>query len=148
MCFLGSQLHIARALAEACPDTALVLDHCGVPDIAGGDFDQWAAALTSLAGLPNVTVKLSGLTAYCAPGTATAQTLRPWVEHVLASFGPERMLWGGDWPVVNLGSGLPRWIDMTRDLLSELSADEQAGIGYRTAQRVYRLPPDEALNRV
>lgn len=140
MCFLGRQLPVARELAEACPDTALVLDHCGVPDIAGGAFEAWAEGIAALARLPNVSVKLSGITAYCAPGTATAATLRPWVEHVLACFGPDRMLWGGDWPVVNLGSGLPEWIAITRELLAGLSADEQAAIGHRTARRVYRLP--------
>jgi predicted TIM-barrel fold metal-dependent hydrolase len=139
MCFLARQLGLALDLARACDDQILVLDHCGVPDIAGGGFDAWAAGITALAALPHVMCKLSGITAYCAPGMASADVLRPWVDHVLASFGAGRVLWGGDWPVVNLGAGLPAWIDMTRVLLAGLSQTEQFAVAQGTARRVYRL---------
>jgi predicted TIM-barrel fold metal-dependent hydrolase len=140
VCVLARQLPLAQALAESCPDTVMVLNHCGVPDIAGGAFDDWAAGIAALARLENVHVKLSGLTAYCAPGKWDAQVLRPWVDHVLQSFGPERMVWGGDWPVVDLGSGLPAWIDLSRELLSGLSSAEAAAIAGGNAHRLYRLP--------
>ena len=139
LCFLARQLPIARALAVACDDQVLVLDHCGVPDIAGGGFDDWARGITALAALPHVQCKLSGISRYCAPGTASVALLQPWVDHVIARFGPDRVLWGGDWPVVNLGAGLPGWIDMTRALLAGLSTAEQAEIGQGTARRVYGL---------
>ena len=139
LCFLARQLPIARALAMACDNQVLVLDHCGVPDIAGGAFDDWAQGITAIAALPHVHCKLSGITRYCAPGTASVAVLQPWVDHVIASFKPERILWGGDWPVVNLGAGLPAWIDMTRELLAGLSGSEQAAIGQGTARRVYGL---------
>ncbi len=140
MCFLARQLPIAKALAMACDDQVLVLDHCGVPDIAAGEFDSWAADITAIAALPHVNCKLSGISRYCAPGTASVPVLQPWVDHVIANFGPDRILWGGDWPVVNLGAGLPGWIEMTRALLSRLSPAEQAAIGSGTARRVYQLP--------
>ena len=140
LCFLARQLGIAKALAMACDDQVLVLDHCGVPDIAGGAFEEWAAGITGIAALPHVMCKLSGITRYCAPGTATVALLQPWVDHVIASFGPDRVLWGGDWPVVNLGTGLPAWMDMTREFVAGLSVAEQAAIGSGTARRVYRLP--------
>lgn len=92
LCFQARQLHMARALAIACDDQILVLDHCGVPDIAGGGFDVWAAGITSIATLPHVMCKLSGISAYCAPGTASAQLLKPWVDLVIQSFGPSRVL--------------------------------------------------------
>lgn len=139
LCFLARQLPIAEALVRACPDQVYVLDHCGVPDIAGGGFEVWAAGIDRMAALPQVHVKLSGITAYCAPGQATLEAVRPYVDRVLERFGPARMLWGGDWPVVNLGAGLSGWIDMTRALLAGLSPDEQAAIGTGTARRVYRL---------
>lgn len=139
MCFLARQLPIAHALAIACDDQVLVLDHCGVPDIAGGAFDDWAAGISAMAQLPHVMCKLSGISRYCAPGTASVALLQPWVDHVIGSFGPERVLWGGDWPMVNLGAGLPGWIDMTRALIAGLSSDEQAAIGQGTARRVYNL---------
>ncbi|MBI1416756.1 MAG: amidohydrolase family protein [Limimaricola sp.] len=140
LCFLARQLPIAAELVRACDDQTFVLDHCGVPDIAGGGFDAWAAGMDALAAFPHVNVKLSGITAYCAPGTASAATLQPWVDHVLNRFGPDRVVWGSDWPVVVLGAGLTDWIAITRDLLGGLSADEQEKIAGQNARRIYNLP--------
>ena len=69
LCFLTRQLGLCEALVRACPEVRFVLDHCGTPDIAGGDFAVWRQGMTRLAGLPNLWVKLSGITAYVAPGT-------------------------------------------------------------------------------
>lgn len=136
--FLARQLAgVGLDLIRACPDQPYVLDHCGVPDVAAGEFEEWRRGVDLFAAFPNIVVKLSGITTYCAPGTASVPLVRPYVDHLLEAFGPQRMLWGGDWPVVNLGAGLPRWIDMTRELLSDLSADEQHAIGQGTARRVY-----------
>lgn len=139
LCFLARQLPVAAELARACDDQILVLDHCGVPDIAGGGFEEWARGIDTLSAFPHLRLKLSGITRYCAPGTATLENLRPWVDHVLQRFGPQRMLWGGDWPVVNLGVGLPDWIDLSRSLLAGLSPTEQTMIGIGTAKSVYKL---------
>jgi predicted TIM-barrel fold metal-dependent hydrolase len=136
--FLSRQLvPIGVDLLRACPDQPYVLDHCGVPDVAGGDWELWKAGIAAVAAFENVVVKLSGITTYCAPGTASTERVRPYVEHLLEAFGPQRMLWGGDWPVVNLGAGLPGWIAMTGDLLAGLSQDERQAIGQGTARRVY-----------
>lgn len=137
LCFHSRQLAIAAELVRACPDVRFMLDHCGTPDIVGNDFPAWSERMADLASLPNLSVKLSGVTAYCAPGQATLESVRPYVETVLNLFGPARMVWGGDWPVVDLGSGLPEWIAMTRELLSTLSPDEQASIGHGNARRFY-----------
>lgn len=139
MCFLARQLPIAEALARACDGQQLVLDHCGVPDIAGGVFDDWAKGIDRLAALPHVSVKLSGISAYAAPGTASVELLRPWVGHVLDRFGEDRVVWGSDWPVVLLGAGLLPWIEMTRNLLAGLSAGEQSAVGAGNARRIYRV---------
>lgn len=139
VCVLARQLPIAVDLAKACPDQILVLDHCGVPDIAGGGFADWAKGMDALAALPHVNVKLSGISAYCAPGTANQSTLQPWVDHLLAVFGPKRMVWGGDWPVVNLGIGLQNWIALTAALLSGATAADRDMIASGTAKRVYKV---------
>ncbi|MEM9106512.1 MAG: amidohydrolase family protein, partial [Pseudomonadota bacterium] len=139
MCFLARQLPLAKALAEVCDDQVLVLDHCGVPDIAGEVFESWAADMANLAKLQHVKVKLSGITAYCAPDKRDEATLKPWVDHVLDIFGPDRVIWGGDWPVVKLGSGLAEWISLTRSLLADLSDDEQNGITQNNARAIYGL---------
>jgi predicted TIM-barrel fold metal-dependent hydrolase len=136
--FLSRQLvPIGVPLLQACPDQPFILDHCGVPDVAGGDWEVWKAGIDAVAAFENVVVKLSGITTYCAAGTASVRLIQPYVEHLLEAFGPHRMLWGGDWPVVNLGAGLPEWIRMTGELLSGLSAEERAAIGTGTARRVY-----------
>ena len=90
--------------------------------------------------MPNVTAKLSGVYANVAPGTATLETVRPYVEQVIETFGPDRCLWGSDWPVVNIrGGDLPAWIAAFRAILAGYSDDEQAAMAHGTAERVYRV---------
>jgi predicted TIM-barrel fold metal-dependent hydrolase len=137
MNFLGRTLDIAYELARACPDMTLVLDHCGTPDIAGGQWEPWATGITRLASLPHVNVKLSGVTAYVGPGADHTAATRPYIDHVLQAFGPGRVVWGSDWPVCNLGAGLPGWLAITQGVFAGLSADEQADIGWRNACRIY-----------
>ena len=139
MVFRADQLPIAAELAQACDDMTLVLDHCGVPDIAGGEIDKWRADISALAALPHVSCKISGVLAYCAPGNATMDAIRPYVEHVMACFGTGRLVWGSDWPVVNLRSGLPVWIDMFRELTNGLSIDELDAVCHGNAERIYRV---------
>ena len=96
--------------------------------------------------MPNVVAKLSGVYANVAPGTATLDTVRPYVEHVIEAFGPDRCLWGSDWPVVNVqGGDLPTWIAAFRAILAGFSEAEQAAMAHGTAERVYkvRLPAAE-----
>jgi predicted TIM-barrel fold metal-dependent hydrolase len=143
MCFLARQLGLARDLAVACEGTRFVLDHCGVPDIAGGVWEPWHRGIVAMAALPNVVAKLSGVFAYVKPGEADLATVRPWVEAVIEAFGPERCLWGSDWPVVNVrGGDLPTWIAAFRAILANYSEGEQAAMAHATAERVYgvRLP--------
>lgn len=137
MNFLGRTLHIAEALARACPEVTLILDHCGTPDIVAGQWEPWAGGIARLAACPNVNVKISGVTAYCAPGVDHAAAVAPYVDHVLSCFGTGRAVWGSDWPVCNLGAGLPGWMEITRALFARLSADEAADLGWRTAERIY-----------
>ena len=115
----------------------LVLNHCGVPSIASGEIDEWKKDITELAKLEHVTCKLSGLMAYCAPGTSSQETIQPYVDHVLQTFGPNRMVWGSDWPVVNLGKGIQEWISVTRNILSKLSEGEAEAIANANAQKIY-----------
>ncbi len=140
MCFLARQLGIARELAVACEGTQFVLDHCGVPDIAGGVWEPWHRGIVALAELPNVVAKLSGVFAYVEPGAANLATVRPWVEAVIEAFGPDRCLWGSDWPVVNVrGGDLPTWIAAFRRILRDYSREDQEAMGHRTAERVYKV---------
>ena len=139
MCFLPGQLPVALELAQTCDNTSLILNHCGVPNIAEDGLDPWRKNIEALAQIQHVTCKLSGLMAYCAPGTSSLEKIQPYVDHVLNCFGPSRMVWGSDWPVVNLGKGLSEWIAVTRKILSKLSKDEANAIAYGTAQTVYNV---------
>jgi predicted TIM-barrel fold metal-dependent hydrolase len=136
--FLARQLvPIGIPLLQACPDQPFILDHCGVPDVAAEEWEEWDRGVAAFARFKNVVVKLSGITAYAMPGTATIALIRPYVDRLLDLFGPERMLWGSDWPVVNLGVGLPAWVEMTAELLAGLTEGERASVGTGTARRVY-----------
>jgi predicted TIM-barrel fold metal-dependent hydrolase len=140
LCVLARQLPVAMELVSACPDTVFILDHCGVPDIAGGGFDPWRKSLSEISERSNIFCKLSGLTAYAGNPSDFGAAIRPYVDHVLETFGPSRLVWGSDWPVVNLGAGLCGWLDLTESILGGLSSDEADQIGHLNARRVYRLP--------
>ena len=139
MCFLSRQLTFAHELATACANTFMVLDHCGVPDIAGNDIEEWKPKMAKLAELDNVACKLSGILAYCPPGKSTYETIRPYVDHVLEVFGPSRVVWGSDWPVVDMANGLSDWLDVTDQILAGLSSDEADLIAKNNAERIYKL---------
>jgi len=138
LCVLARQLPVARELVDACPDVTFILDHCGVPDVKGRNFEPWRTEIRELALRPNLHVKLSGLVAYAAADWTVAD-LRPWVEHVIACFGWDRVVWGGDWPVCLLGAPLTRWVAATAELTAGTSADERARLYHRNAERLYRV---------
>ena len=146
LCVLQRQLPLALDLVRACPQTTFILDHCGVPEIsvndapAGAGFLAWEKSIRALAAEPNVSGKISGITAYAPEPLRTAQGLRPYIDTMLEAFGPSRLVWGGDWPVVNLGDGLLAWSNITRDLLSELTPDERTLILSTNAKKIYRIP--------
>jgi predicted TIM-barrel fold metal-dependent hydrolase len=140
LCFSAHQLDIAADLVEACADVAFVLDHFGTNDMAPGGFAGWRDSMARLAELPNLWIKFSGMSAYVPPDTGPEDPMAAIAQTALDLFGPKRLIWGGDWPVVDLGVGLPGWIDMTHDLLAGLSDDERALIGHRNARGFYGLP--------
>ena len=140
LCFLERQLPLAYELVQACPDNQFVLDHCGVSTIDKESFPIWKSALEKLATLPNVTCKMSGIIAYCpSPEEATLDTLRPWMETTVETFGADRVVLGTDWPVCNLTQGLPAWLTIARTFFSSYSDDEQHAIFHRNAESIYNI---------
>ncbi|MGJ8527231.1 amidohydrolase family protein [Maritalea sp.] len=137
MCFLESQLDVAIELARACDNTQFILNHCGVPNVAGGDLTVWREKMTALAKLENVACKISGVVAYCGPDQDHTAAVRPYIEHVVEQFGADRCVWGGDWPVVKLAMDLPSWITITRDILSSETDQNQTKIFNQNTQRIY-----------
>jgi predicted TIM-barrel fold metal-dependent hydrolase len=138
LCVLARQLPAGTLLVSRCPDTQFVLDHCGVPDVAGRGLDPWRADVCALAARPNVAAKISGIVAYSKPDW-TLDDLMPFVEHIIGCFGWDRVVWGSDHPVCTLTANLERWVNATRQLVSGASADEQARLFHRNAERIYQL---------
>jgi predicted TIM-barrel fold metal-dependent hydrolase len=139
LCFLARQLPIAAALVQKCPGVQFILDHCGVPDIAGGALDPWRDHMRRLAALPNVACKISGVVAYCKPGNATIEAVRPYVEHSIESFGWDRVVWGSDWPVCNIGTTLRQWIAISREIVAAEPEANQHKLFHENAARIYSL---------
>jgi L-fuconolactonase len=139
LCVRHAQLPACTALVRACPETTFVLDHAGKPYIRGGVLDPWRKNVAALAGLPNVVCKLSGLVTEADPATWTPAALAPYVDHLLSCFGPGRLLFGSDWPVVNLAANYTRWLETALDFLAPLSENERAGIMSQNTRRIYRL---------
>ncbi len=136
LCVAARQLPIAIELADAAPEVRFVLDHCGVPDIAAGAWDDWARDITAISRRPNVCAKVSGIVAYAAEGWAPGDLAR-WVDHVTGAFGFERLCWGGDWPVCTLGGGLATWVAASRAIFTDASASERARLYTNTAREVW-----------
>jgi predicted TIM-barrel fold metal-dependent hydrolase len=139
LCVLARQLPIALQLAEKCPGVTFILDHCGVPNVKGRALEPWRTDLARLALLPNVNCKVSGLVAYADPAKWTVSDLHPWVEYVLAQFGWDRVVWGGDWPVCTLSASLARWVSATQALVAHATTDQRARLFHRNAERIYRV---------
>ncbi len=139
LCFLERQLPVALELVRACPETSFILDHCGVPDIAGGRMDPWRAHIRDLASEPNVACKISGVLAYTKPDEASAGTVRPWIEHCIESFGWDRVVWGSDWPLVTMHSTLRDWVSITRDLVKHEPEENQRKLFHQNAERIYGI---------
>lgn len=139
LCLRADQLHLGVRLARLVPNLVFVLDHCGNPDINGSGLDPWRAALAEIARLPNVVGKISGLVNHCDPGW-NAETLRPYVEHMIDCFGWDRLVWGSDHPVATLTGGtLGDWVAATRAIIETASDDEKAALLHRNAERIYRV---------
>jgi L-fuconolactonase len=137
--------HLAAiaALVAALPDLAIVIDHAAKPAIArwrpgDADFATWRDALARLARAPRIACKLSGLATEAAADWQPAD-LAPYVEVLVSTFGPERLMFGSDWPVVNLAGGFARWHAAARTLTAGLPEAARAAIFGGTAQRVYGL---------
>ena len=132
------QLPALLRMVERHPGLPVVIDHGGKPAIVDGDWEPWASDMAHLAEHPQVTCKLSGL-ATEAGSTWTPHTLARYVDHLLACFGSKRLLWGSDWPVVNLAGGYDRWARATEELLAKLSDADRSAILGENARRFYAL---------
>ena len=130
--------HLAATadLAGGLPELRIVIDHLGKPPFGGADWERWRATLAGVAAHPSTVAKVSGLQ---VPGRPfTVDEVRPAWDVALELFGPERLMWGSDWPISVIVGGYGHAWDVTSSLIGELSDDEQERILCGTATAVYR----------
>lgn len=133
------QIGAALAAIDAVPSGRFVLDHLGKPPIAGRGSGAWSSHMRAFAQRPNVTAKLSGLLTQAEWSRWAAADLVPFIDVALDAFGPDRLMFGSDWPVCLLAAGYAEQIETISLLLRHLSDGERAAIYHDTAIRTYIL---------
>ena len=123
---------------DANPGLRIVIDHAAKPNIGAGDFETWASHMQTLAQHPHVFCKLSGLLAEAGENNNT-QALRPYVQHLLGTFGAHRLMWGSDWPVLESVGTYRAWFQMSLELLNGVTESELRSIFGDTAKKFYGL---------
>lgn len=139
LCPYHPQMPAIVELVRRCPEVSFILDHIGKPSIRDRLLDPWRAQIRELAALPNVICKVSGLVTEADRRHWTPQDLRPYVEHVLESFGEDRVAFGGDWPVVTEAAAYRRWVETLDALTAGLSSAAKRKLWSENARRFYRL---------
>jgi L-fuconolactonase len=136
--FLGQPRHlgVAAQLLARNPRLPVVLDHAMKPQIREQAFEPWASGIAALARATGALCKVSGLVTEAAPGWVLGD-LKPYVDHLVTSFGPDRIMWGSDWPVVNLNGSYDSWQAVTLALIGA-HPSARAMLG-ETAQKFYRI---------
>ena len=137
ICVRHEQIEAAVLLARACPDTAIVLEHLGKPDMAGAPPPYWLRAIEGLALLPNVHCKVSVVVHSDADPAYRSDLLAPFVRHAVEAFGWGRVLFGSNWPVSTAVIGYSEWIDLLQATLP--SESERDSFYAANARRLYRL---------
>ena len=150
LCMRPTELRDGYQLAKQCPDTRFVVDHCGNSDPKSfgryaqakmkcdHDANDWRVAMKQLASLPNVICKISGIVAR-APDGWKDEDLEPIVTHCLDSFGPARVIFGGDWPVCLMGAQLGEWIESLARIVANRGEKEQSQLWYDNAAIFYGI---------
>ena len=141
------ELPAALALVKALPDMRFVIDHIAKPPIASGATSEWAARLKPLAEYPNVFVKLSGMVTEADWKRWTVRDITPYVTRVLEWFGPERCVFGSDWPVCLVAASYAHVIDACGQAIGDLPIEERERIFGGNAMELYRLPVPAAAER-
>lgn len=142
LCFdaLGFAKHAAPFLEifQRYPGMKAVINHCFKPQIADAEIDDWAKDIERLASQTGAFIKLSGLVTE-AGDRAHAEAMQPYIDHVISNFGPERVMWGSDWPVSRLSMEYGDWLSLAKSMTEGLGAKADAAIYKETARRFYDL---------
>jgi L-fuconolactonase len=139
------ELPAATEVARRLPELRLVVDHLAKPPIASRQIEPWASAIGGIAELPNVTCKVSGLPTEADWATWTASDLAPYIETAVEMFGPDRLMWGSDWPVCTLAASYSQVMETTVEVLADHVGPDVSSILGRCAMATYRLDPGRTL---
>jgi L-fuconolactonase len=141
LCIRAGQLRDVDDLVARRPEVTFVLDHCGKPPIGGAGEGAWRADLARLARRTNCVCKLSGLGTEIVSGEVSPQRTRPILQHALEVFGPERCLFGSDWPICTLAFPLADWVETVRDVVAPGGREAVEAVFRRTVVACYGLDP-------
>jgi L-fuconolactonase len=140
ICINASQLPFVTRMVEQCPQVKFVLEHLGNPGMATKDFPVWQKQMTDLAVFPNVWCKISRVITEETQNWSS-DALKPYVYHAIREFSFDRVMFGSDWPVVNIASSYTHWVHILYDLLTHYQAtdDDVKKIFHDNARRCYEL---------
>lgn len=139
LCLKHHQLAETVELVRRCPEVRFVLDHCAKPDIAARSREPWHGEMAQMAALPNVVCKISGLVTEADWDDRDADALLWYARAAVTLFGPERILFGSDWPVNEVAGGYMRWFRLAGQLAGDWSPEQRDLFFRGNAERVYRL---------
>jgi L-fuconolactonase len=137
LCVRNHQIAEVTKLAELCPEATFVLDHLGKPDVAAGQWAGWLQDIKAMAHLDNVRCKLSGLTTEADDGTRGTNQIGRYLRAAVDAFGPDRCMFGSDWPNASLHISYAGWVSLVLDSVSDLGARERDRVMRGTALEVY-----------
>ena len=141
------ELPAALALVRDNPEMRFVIDHIAKPPIATGAIDEWSQRLSPLGAFPNVFIKLSGMVTEADWKHWTVRDIAPYVRRVLGWFGPERCVFGSDWPVCLVAASYAQVIDVCGQAIGDLPAADRERIFGTSAAQLYRLPVPATADR-
>ena len=142
ICIVHRQFANTLQFVKQCPNVAFVLDHIGKPGVKAGELDPWRDHMRELASYPNVRCKISGVATEADHGAWTKAQLRPYIDHAIETFGFDRVMFGGDWPVSTLAVDYPQWLGIVEEAVAGCSEDEVKKLFRDNARAFYRLKQD------
>ncbi len=129
-------------------DQIFILDHIAKPRIRDASITAWRSNFFELARRPNVYCKLSGIVTEAKWDRWTLQSIAPYIDTVLEAFGPRRLMFGSDWPIVTLASTYGQWVNTVHSAIAQLSTSEQQAILWQSAIEAYSLSQPTAHSHI
>jgi predicted TIM-barrel fold metal-dependent hydrolase len=139
LCMRSTELLDAKKLVESCPGTRFILDHCGNANVQAKDRTQWRKDMARIAKCKNLVGKVSGIVASAKKGKWTADDLSPIINHTLEVFGPDRVMFGGDWPVCTLAATYKQWVTALKAIVKERKERDRKKLFHDNAVKFYGL---------